>query len=130
MISNPDFYDNSEFDGESVLGIPSIQFSHHDIDGKFIRDDNTLRILFGRKAKREQIPWQVQIVDHYGDFPKCSGTLVTSNKIVSAAHCFHREKLENTLKPENLVARAGSTKRYGRDSRLQERKCSYIILHS
>ena len=128
MISNPDFYDNSEFDGESVLGIPSIQFSHHDIDGKFIKDDVGLRILGGRNARPKQIPWQVQIVNHHGDL-KCSGTLVTSNKIVSAAHCYEKRRWQKILKPENLVARAGRIKRKGRGGNLQKTKCSYIIFH-
>ena len=122
----PLFKYNNEFDGKTNVSIPAIRFSHHDIDGKFIRDDVSLRILFGRNAKPKQIPWQVQIVDLNGVI-KCGGTLVTSNKIVAAAHCF---SFENTLRPENLLARAGSIKRYGRYSNLQKRNCSDIIIHS
>ena len=119
---------NNRFNGESELSIRSVRFSHHGIDGKFIRDDVGLRILGGRNAKPKQIPWQVQIVNHHGD-PICSGTLVTSNKIVSAAHCYHKKKWQKILKPENLYARAGRIKRKGRGGNLQQTNCTYIIFH-
>ena len=128
MISNPDLKYTDEFDGESVLGIPAIRFSHHDINGKFIRDDVSLRILFGRNAKPKQIPWQVQIVNHIGE-TKCAGTLVTPNKIVAAAHCFPTYR-QNILRPKNLTARVGSIRQDGKGKYLQERNCSYIIVHS
>ena len=133
MISNPVLKYTDEFDGESVLGIPAIRFSHHDIDGQLIREDAALRILFDRKPKPKQIPWQIQIVNHKGE-AKCGGTLVTSNKIVAAAHCFPTIRWQKTLSPkdlDHLVARAGTINQYGkRGKNLQERKCSYIIFHS
>ena len=128
MISNPNLKYNDEFDGETALSIQAIRFSHHDINGKFIREDVSLRILFGRNAKPKQIPWQVQIVNHIGE-TKCAGTLVTPNKIVAAAHCFPTYR-QNILRPKNLTARVGSIRQDGKGKYLQERKCSYIIVHS
>ena len=119
-----------KFDGETTLTIPHIKFTLHDINGlKIEKNDFELRVLFGRNPKPRQIPWQIQIVNHYREL-RCGGTLVTSNKIVSAAHCFHESRAQFNWRSENLVARAGTLKQYGGGSHLQEQKCSDIIIHS
>ena len=128
---------NDEFDGKAVSTVRGVKFSVHDSNGSYIRDKREVssvgRILFGWKAKPKQIPWQIQIVNHKGEL-KCGGTLVTSNKIVAAAHCFPTIRWQKTLSPkdlDHLVARAGTINQYGkRGKNLQERKCSYIIFHS
>ena len=131
--------------------IPKVKFTLHDSDGNFVkklvnrgpnaeiaelddlkpRDDT--RVLFGWTAQPKQIPWQVQFIN-YGEL-QCSGTLVASNKIVSAAHCFDKENFPtktDTLKPdlEYLVARAGNVNATRSEDGSQERKCSDIIIHS
>ena len=127
--SNPDSKFDDEFVGETTLSRSRINFSLHNLDGSII-PKSSLRVLFGRTPKSEQIPWQVQIVYYYGDF-KCGGTLVTPNKIVSAAHCFrYKRDKEYTVNPKILVVRAGDIMQVGRGSNLQERKCAEIIIHS
>ena len=131
MISNPVLKYTDEFDGESVLGIPAIRFSHHDIDGQLIREDAALRILFGRKPKPKQIPWQIHFIIDITNGQECGGTLVTPNKIVSAAHCFHEKWLPYQWNSKSLVARAGNIERIGSgQTDMQERNCSDIIKHS
>ena len=91
------------------------------------------RILFGWKAQPKQIPWHVTFIN-YGEL-QCGGTLVTPNKIVSAAHCFSKENFPtrtDTDKPilEYLLARVGNVKAIRGEVGSQERKCSDIIIHS
>ena len=128
MILNPYLKYSDDFDGKTTLSISNVKFSLHDNDGELI-PNLVPRVLFGRTPKPEQIPWQVQIVNNLGDF-KCGGTLITPNKIVSAAHCFRNKLKLFTAMPEHLVVRAGDIRQIGRGSNLQERKCSDIIIHS
>ena len=138
--------------GETVTTIPKIKFTFHDIYGKTITDRDSLRndhqemkteiptfgklaprILFGWKAQPKQIPWHVTFIS-YGEL-QCGGTLVTPNKIVSAAHCFSKENFPtrtDTHKPilEYLLARAGIVNATRGEVGSQERKCSDIIMHS
>ena len=139
--------------GETVTMIPKVKFTLHDRYGKIINDresnlDNDQyemdteippfgklapRLLFGRTAKPKQIPWQVQFINNAE--LQCGGTLVTPNKIVSAAHCFTKNNfptLTLTRKPDLqfLVARAGNVDSNRGAIGSQVRKCSNIIIHS
>ena len=145
--------------GETVTAIPQVKFTLHDGDGKIVRDGMSIRdgngqdssmtqevnteippfaklaprILFGWTAQPKQIPWHITFIN-YGEL-QCGGTLVTPNKIVSAAHCFSQENfptLKETRKPvlEYLLARAGNVNTTRGEVGSQERKCSDIIMHS
>ena len=137
--------------GETVTTIPKIKFTLHDSNGNTIKysivdsDRQELkteiptfgklapRILFGWTAQPNQIPWHVTFIN-YGDL-QCGGTLITPNKIVSAAHCFSKENFPtrtDTHKPilEYLLARAGIVNATRGEVGSQERKCSDIIIHS
>ena len=150
VLNNLDYDENLV--GETVTTIPKINFTLHDIYGTTITDRDTMRddhqevktdippfgkraprILFGRKAQPKQIPWHVTFIN-YGDL-QCGGTLITPNKIVSAAHCFSKENFPtrtDTHKPilEYLLARAGIVNATRGEVGSQERKCSDIIIHS
>ena len=126
---------NDEFDGKAVSTVRGVKFSVHDTNGSYIRDKREVssvgRILFGWKAKPKQIPWQIHFIIDITDGQECGGTLVTPNKIVSAAHCFHEKWLPYQWNSESLVARAGNIERLGNgQSDMQERNCSDIIRHS
>ena len=138
---------NNTLVGETVVTIPNMKFSLHNIHGghkqchmdheskvpafeKFGRP----KVIFGSTAQPKQIPWQVQFIN-YGEL-KCGGTLVTPNKIVSAAHCFSPEEFPQTKtepkRPylEYLTARAGNVISHIGAEGSQTRKCTDIILHS
>ena len=130
--------------GETVTTIPQVKFTLHDGDGEIVRDEMSIRdnteipsfgklaphILFGWTAQPKLIPWQIQFLNP--NFPEyqCGGTLITPNKIVSAAHCFYEEWLSDEWREEDLVIKAGNIERLGRSDFVQKRKCSQIIVHS
>ena len=128
---------NEDLVGETAssapdLGSPKIKFTLHDIDGNLLKDQSGLdpRVLFGWTAKSKQIPWQIQFLNPHFDQYQCGGTLITPNKIVSAAHCFYDEWLSDAWRKEDLVIKAGNIERMGRSDFVQKRKCSQIIVHS
>ena len=116
-----------------------IQFTLHNANGNHYRGVRkdllaTSKVIFGSSAMPKQIPWQIQFIN-YGEL-KCGGTLITPNKIVSAAHCFSPQNFPQTKtepkRPhvEHLEARAGSVLNRRGSEGSQQRKCSDIILHS
>ena len=52
-----------------------------------IPTDRSGKIIFGDKTKREEIPWHVGITTNLNSL-FCGGTLISSSKILTAAHCF------------------------------------------
>ena len=122
---------NNEFDGKAVSTVRGVKFSLHDTNGKYIREKRSVgRVLFGWKAKPKQIPWQIHFIIDRNSGQECGGTLVTPNKIVSAAHCFHEDLVPYKWNSKSLVARAGNIERIGNgQSDMQERNCSDIIRH-
>ena len=132
---------NLKFNEDLVGGVASsapdlgsqVKFTLHNMDGNRVKIDSSpdVRILFGWPAKSKQIPWQIQFLNHnfHPDY-QCGGTLITPNKIVSAAHCFYEEWLSDAWRMEDLVIKAGNIERLGRSAFVQKRKCSQIIVHS
>ena len=137
---------NDDLFGETVVTIPHIKFTLHNANGDHEQNQSDPgsevppfgklkpRVIFGSTAQPKQVPWQIQFIN-YGEL-KCGGTLVTPNKIVSAAHCFCPEKFRQTrTKPERpylegLRARAGNVMSHRGAEGSQTRKCTDIILHS
>ena len=112
-----------------------IQFTLHNANGNHYRGVRkdllaTSKVIFGSSAMPKQIPWQIQFIN-YGEL-KCGGTLITPNKIVSAAHCFSPQNFPQTREHfphvEHLEAGSVLNRRVSEGS--QQRKCSDIILHS
>ena len=57
----------------------------------------SIRIIGGRTAQPGEFPWQVAIekrINHTEKFGEyCGGSILSQNTILTAAHCFHDEKL-------------------------------------
>ena len=120
---------------KTLLFLPKVSGNQCRTTSKRIKDQSglNLRILFGWTAKPKKIPWHIQFINENVPEYQCGGTLVTPNKIVSAAHCFEEillEQLRGDWKPENVVAKAGNIHRLGTGPNSQQRKCSQIIKHS
>ena len=45
------------------------------------------RIVGGQPATKNEYPWQVGMVTPSGSRPFCGGSLITSNTVLTAAHC-------------------------------------------
>jgi len=48
---------------------------------------NRLRIVGGQPATKNEYPWQVALVRVGSSSPFCGGTLISSNTVLTAAHC-------------------------------------------
>ena len=71
-----------------------------------------IRILYGRRSKREEVPWHVGLYyndNRYNEFLSCGGTLISSLKMVTAAHCFG-SAAANALKRKRFTKNSGSYK--------------------
>lgn len=71
--------------------------------------DLSQRIIGGNKVLIEQFPYQVAL--ERNGFPFCGGSIIATNKILTAAHCVE------DVPPEELQVRAGSSFR-GKGGRL------------
>ncbi|XP_008592024.1 PREDICTED: serine protease 38 [Galeopterus variegatus] len=53
------------------------------------------KVLGGDPAPERKWPWQVSV--HYAGFHVCGGSIISEYWVLSAAHCFHREKSFDTF---------------------------------
>ena len=49
------------------------------------------KVVNGQKTKEGEVPWNVEIYYYNGAFKTCGATLISANKVLSAAHCFDAE---------------------------------------
>uniref|UniRef100_A0AAY5EYL1 Peptidase S1 domain-containing protein n=1 Tax=Electrophorus electricus TaxID=8005 RepID=A0AAY5EYL1_ELEEL len=54
------------------------------------------RVVGGVNAVEGEWPWQVSL--HFSGHLYCAASVITNEWLISAAHCFSRERLTNTLK--------------------------------
>ena len=52
------------------------------------------RVVNGHKTKEGEVPWNVEIYHYNNKFKTCGATLISANKVLSAAHCFDAELRE------------------------------------
>ena len=93
---------NSNYCGQTWFS-QNYHVSDHDDQGKCkncnninrakmeIVDPNISRVVNGRNAAAGEVPWNIEIYSYHNYFKGCGATLISANKILSAAHCFHTE---------------------------------------
>ncbi|XP_014486724.1 PREDICTED: limulus clotting factor C-like [Dinoponera quadriceps] len=77
--------------------------------GESISHGNTL-VINGRVAKMGMFPWHVGIYKKKSDMTyeqQCGGSLITSNLVVSAAHCFYDEASDKLIDASNYAVAGG-----------------------
>ncbi|XP_078023221.1 transmembrane protease serine 13a isoform X1 [Epinephelus lanceolatus] len=81
------------------------------------RQQSTSRIIGGSIAKTGQWPWQLSL--HYRGSHVCGGVLISPDFVLTAAHCFPKEK------PSSLLP--GSWRVYGGAVNLQNLPQPYLV---
>ena len=69
-------------------------------------DPHISRVIHGRNALQGEVPWNIEIYHHNNVFKTCGATLISPNKVLSAAHCFHKELREFPHRRTNYVKAA------------------------
>lgn len=77
------------------------QVSDHDHQGKckncnrihqtHIETVEPWKVVHGKNALPGEVPWNIEIYYRNNFYKGCGGTLISASKILSAAHCFHKE---------------------------------------
>ena len=67
---------------------------------------NRLRIVGGQPASKNEYPWQVALVRYGSSKPFCGGTLISSNTVLTAAHCQTSTNLFQVVVGEHDVTRS------------------------
>ena len=57
------------------------------------KSDKQVRIVGGEEAKRNSIPWQVSLRYKQERMAFCGGSIISPDKIVTAAHCVMDEPM-------------------------------------
>jgi len=69
------------------------------------------RIVGGQNAAEGEFPWQVGLVSNYGKTPFCGGTLLSSDTVLTAAHCQTSVNNFKVLVGEHDVTRSDGEQR-------------------
>ena len=81
------------------------------------------RIIGGRAAREAELPWQVSLFENNYN-AGCGGTLVSSSKVISAAHCFH-----NVPDPQQWTIKAGHVRISEKGENIQIKQVTKIYDH-
>lgn len=84
-----------------------------------------LLIVGGENAAVGELPWQVLVLP--GPF-MCGGSLITTEWVVTAAHCVV-DDFNNPMPPGDIQVRAGEYNRSQNDGTEQQRNVSSVIVH-
>uniref|UniRef100_A0A182KG33 Peptidase S1 domain-containing protein n=1 Tax=Anopheles christyi TaxID=43041 RepID=A0A182KG33_9DIPT len=91
--------------------------------------DQGERIVGGRNALPGDAPFHVSLRNRYhehrygfGSGLFCGGTLITADRVLTAAHCF-------TTAPSNMAVVAGILNRFDRSKRMQQRRVYRYLAH-
>lgn len=115
---------------KSKLDIPSKEDSgYNEANGELLDDEKcgipgvkdmstNLRIIGGREATKGRWPWQVAVLNKFHE-PFCGGTLLSSQFILTAAHCIRRR----------LFIRAGEHDLLSEEGSEQEVRVAEIFVH-
>ncbi|XP_070501523.1 uncharacterized protein [Chironomus tepperi] len=80
-------------------------------------------IIGGKYAKRGNFPWVAVLSRPSGDL-FCGGTLVSSRKVVTAAHCIQDKDLETPTLAREIIVRLGT---YDLDRRIEVGRISHAV---
>ena len=92
------------------------QVSDHDDQGKCkncnriqrinMKTVDPNRILYGTRTSPGEVPWNIEIYNYHDVFKGCGATLISENKILSAAHCFIKELRETPNRHTDYIEAA------------------------
>jgi len=72
-----------------------------------VKGNSHTRIVGGHEAEKHEYPWQVGLVWRNRRRPKCGGTLISSNHVLTAAHCTVRKGTELQLPASTIQVLLG-----------------------
>lgn len=92
------------------------QVSDHDDQGKCkncnriqrinMKTVDPNKILYGTRTSPGEVPWNIEIYNYHDVFKGCGATLISQNKLLSAAHCFVTELRETPNRRTDYIAAA------------------------
>ncbi|XP_065282747.2 trypsin-7-like [Dermacentor albipictus] len=86
----------------------------------------TGRIYRGKEISRKQVPWIAHILTYWHDENShCGGSIITSNVLLTAAHCVIRPP----VKPTKVMAICNSTKVFGKPDMSDWMSVESMVVH-